>query len=329
MTEIGTDAFQGCTGLREITIPNSVTEISTGTFSGCTGLEKIVISGSVKEIKARAFVGCNSLKSLIMQGTAPAIEWYSQWDDSIFEGTHPELTIYIPEGSEQSYSGEGWDDMKLVVYKKPVIQDSEQREESHSHSYSENIRKQPTCTEAGLREYICDCGSSYSAVIPALGHEYSGNPVSVCIRCGESGTEPAVGLAGDDSLVYATAQSGNQGSRQSNYEKVGTETSGNGKTDSKINGNELDNENLSDNEKEINNSNPDADTIGQRAKDELLAKGAGTVTPADTEQIFLPKIVEGITETENRTVNYWWILLVAVAVAGGGIFAIMKKSKRE
>ena len=41
---IGDDAFNGCTGLRSIEIPNSVTSIGDEAFSGCTGLEKVCIN---------------------------------------------------------------------------------------------------------------------------------------------------------------------------------------------------------------------------------------------------------------------------------------------
>lgn len=41
MTSIGVDAFWGCSGLTSVTIPNSVTRISGGAFYKCTGLKDI------------------------------------------------------------------------------------------------------------------------------------------------------------------------------------------------------------------------------------------------------------------------------------------------
>ncbi|MCH5176351.1 MAG: leucine-rich repeat protein [Prevotellaceae bacterium] len=35
VTDIGEDAFQNCSGLTSVTIPNSVTSIGYGAFSGC------------------------------------------------------------------------------------------------------------------------------------------------------------------------------------------------------------------------------------------------------------------------------------------------------
>lgn len=42
----------------------------------------------------------------------------------------------------------------------------------HKHSYTETITKEPTCTEAGEKTYTCDCGDSYTEVIPATGHHF-------------------------------------------------------------------------------------------------------------------------------------------------------------
>ena len=44
VTEIGDNAFEGCTGLTSIVIPDSVTEIGNNAFEGCTRLTSIVIS---------------------------------------------------------------------------------------------------------------------------------------------------------------------------------------------------------------------------------------------------------------------------------------------
>ncbi len=64
VTEIGSSAFSGCTGLTSITIPDSVTKIKLGAFSGCTGLTSINIPDSVTEIGRGAFSGCTGLTSI-------------------------------------------------------------------------------------------------------------------------------------------------------------------------------------------------------------------------------------------------------------------------
>ena len=62
--EIGNSAFKGCTSLESIDIPNSVTAIGDSAFNGCTSLESIDIPNSVTEIGGWAFFRCYSLRSI-------------------------------------------------------------------------------------------------------------------------------------------------------------------------------------------------------------------------------------------------------------------------
>ena len=66
VTEIGNQAFDGCTNLESIVIPNSVTTIGSQAFSGCTKLESIVIPNSVTTINYGTFEGCINLKSVTL-----------------------------------------------------------------------------------------------------------------------------------------------------------------------------------------------------------------------------------------------------------------------
>ena len=58
---IGWDAFSGCSGLTSVIIPSSVTSIKSGTFEGCRGLTSISIPNSVTSISNSAFSGCDNL----------------------------------------------------------------------------------------------------------------------------------------------------------------------------------------------------------------------------------------------------------------------------
>jgi len=57
---------------------------------------------------------------------------------------------------------------------------------NHIHSYTEEITKEPTCTETGEKTYICDCGDSYTEEIPATGHHFEDG---TCIDCGEKDSD--------------------------------------------------------------------------------------------------------------------------------------------
>ena len=63
-TVIDDDAFNGCTSLTNISIPNSVEVISDGAFNGCTNLVDVNIPDSVVSIGIESFNECTSLTSI-------------------------------------------------------------------------------------------------------------------------------------------------------------------------------------------------------------------------------------------------------------------------
>lgn len=61
---IASSAFEGCTKLTDVTIPDGITHIDTNAFKGCTGLKSISIPDSVTNISREAFDGCSALESI-------------------------------------------------------------------------------------------------------------------------------------------------------------------------------------------------------------------------------------------------------------------------
>ena len=66
VTSIGVYAFNGCGGLTEVTIPNSIVSIGDYAFDGCSGLTELTIPNSVTSIGERAFYGCSGLEKIVV-----------------------------------------------------------------------------------------------------------------------------------------------------------------------------------------------------------------------------------------------------------------------
>lgn len=63
-SDIGEGAFMDCTGLKTVTLSNSIVYINLETFSGCTSLEKVNIYSSTRRIDNSAFNNCTSLSKV-------------------------------------------------------------------------------------------------------------------------------------------------------------------------------------------------------------------------------------------------------------------------
>ena len=66
VTSIGHYAFDNCSSLTSVTIPDSVTSIGYGAFRGCSSLTSVTIPNSVTSIGSAAFRGCSSLQDITL-----------------------------------------------------------------------------------------------------------------------------------------------------------------------------------------------------------------------------------------------------------------------
>ena len=109
VTEIGSAAFFGCTGLTDVTIPEGVTEIGYSTFSGCTGLTSVTIPEDVTKIGSVAFSGCTGLTSV----TIP--EGVTEIGSEAFSGCTGLTSVTIPEGVTKIFKSVFQDSRPAII----------------------------------------------------------------------------------------------------------------------------------------------------------------------------------------------------------------------
>ena len=73
VTRIHDHAFSSCTGITNITIPNTVDTIGLWAFDCCTGLRSVVLPNSVKKLDSFAFDCCSNLKSITLSNSLSSI----------------------------------------------------------------------------------------------------------------------------------------------------------------------------------------------------------------------------------------------------------------
>ena len=111
VTSIGELAFSHCNSLKNISIHNSVTSIEKNAFWGCSSLKSITIPDSVTSIERCAFAGCSSLKSITIPNSVTSIDSHAFW------GCSSLTSITIPDSvtSIESWAFEGCSSLTSIT----------------------------------------------------------------------------------------------------------------------------------------------------------------------------------------------------------------------
>lgn len=151
---IGEDAFFGCTTLKGLKLPDSVTEIKSGAFRFCDAPEGIDLPAGLQEIEENAFGGDS------YAGTVVRLS---------YGGTYATWSTLIDMF---------WCRSEAIVTCIDQVWHSD-----CEYSIEDEVIKAVTCTEKGTVRYACICGQTVTETVNAKGHDfYNGND---CSRCDE------------------------------------------------------------------------------------------------------------------------------------------------
>lgn len=95
-TVIGDNAFNGCTGLLSLTLPNNVTHLGANALKGCSSLTTLTLSKNLENFEYSMIIGCDSLKDVITPDGMAII--YS--DNGVLYTGDKETLIYYPPNRE-------------------------------------------------------------------------------------------------------------------------------------------------------------------------------------------------------------------------------------
>ncbi len=101
-------AFQKCSRITHVVLPDAVTAIERDTFEGCTALTSVKFPAQLEDIGKRAFANCTGFTQFQIPKTVTSLSEYA------FEGCTNLRELTVEEGSENFCASDN------VVYDKPV-----------------------------------------------------------------------------------------------------------------------------------------------------------------------------------------------------------------
>ena len=92
LTNLGVNAFQGCTALQSAALPSGLSALPIGLFQSCTSLASVTIPTGVESIESSAFAGCRTLTAAELPDGLTAL------GESAFLNCRSLTALDIPDG---------------------------------------------------------------------------------------------------------------------------------------------------------------------------------------------------------------------------------------
>ena len=95
LNRIGIFAFDGCTSLKAVSIPDHVTNIGMGAFQNCSSLETLYYNASTASVPEQCFYNCSSLSTVVMNDRIQSIGKFAFAKTALKEITIPDSVTSI------------------------------------------------------------------------------------------------------------------------------------------------------------------------------------------------------------------------------------------
>jgi len=218
VTSVGSNAFAGCSSLKKLLIPETVTSIKTGAVDNCEALEDITYVGSDENWNNVEINTGNDIFQTSGVTRDPCFKGHF-WVEASCEAprhcsrcnlTEGEVLPHTPEVMEKTEptctetgltEGSKCSVCDLVLIPQDII-------DALGHEEVVDEASAPTCTETGLTEgvhcSVCEEIIKAQEVVPATGHSFTnyipngdGTQTAKCDNCDETVTEVIGSFSGD------------------------------------------------------------------------------------------------------------------------------------
>ena len=144
----------------EIAIPEGVTELGIDAFCGCTSLAKISLPSTITGIGNNCFLECVGLEEIVCYDETPCV-----LIDDVFTAVPETAVLRIPAGTKDAYLANGWDSFPGTIVEDDTLTgvESVKAEENAPVEYYNLQGVKVACPENGM--YIKKQGGRTSKVV--------------------------------------------------------------------------------------------------------------------------------------------------------------------